>query len=121
MTDGLALAGRFLLAILLVLGAFQKLGDTAPAMSLLSDRGLPTALLYPALAFNAGAGAALLAGWKTQPIALLAAAYCAVTSIFHYIPSDPWQMSIFVKNWAITGGFLMLAAHGPGRYSIDGR
>ena len=30
-------------------------------------------------------------------------------------------MTIFVKNWSIAGGFLMLAAFGPGRYSIDAR
>ncbi|WP_298357493.1 DoxX family protein [uncultured Litoreibacter sp.] len=119
MTDGLAFAGRFLLAILLVLGAFQKLGDASGAMGLLANWGLPAFLVYPALVFNAVAGAALLAGWQTRPIALLAAAYCAVTSVFHYIPDDPWQMSIFVKNWSIAGGFLMLAAYGPGRYSID--
>ncbi len=116
-----ALAGRSLLALLLVLGAFQKLGDTAPTMGLLADWGLPAFLVYPALAFNLLAGAALLAGWRTRPFAYVAAAYCAATSIFHYIPEDPWQMTIFVKNWSIAGGFLMLAAYGPGRYSLDAR
>ena len=42
-------------------------------------------------------------------VALSLAAYCAVTSVFHFIPGDPWQMSIFVKNWAIAGGCLALA------------
>lgn len=121
MSDALALLGRALLALLLLLGALQKLGDPAPAMGLLADWGLPTLLLYPALAFNALAGAALLAGWYTKPIALMAAAYCAVTSLFHFLPEDPWQMTIFVKNWSIAGGFLMLAAFGPGRYSLDAR
>jgi len=46
-------------------------------------------------------------------------AYCAVTSLFHYIPGDPWQMSIFVKNRAIAGGCLVLAAHGPGRFALS--
>ena len=121
MTDALAFAGRFLLAMLLILGALQKLGDAGPAMGLLANWGLPPALVYPALAFNALAGAALLAGWRTRPFALLAAAYCAITLIFHYIPEDPWQMTILVKNWSIAGGFLMLAAFGPGRYSLDAR
>lgn len=119
MTDLYALVGRFLLAMLLVLGAFQKLGDAGPAMTLLTDCGLPTLLIWPALIFNAIAGAALLAGFMTRRFALLSAIYCAVTSIFHFIPDDPWQMSIFVKNWTIAGGFLMLAAYGPGRYAID--
>ena len=42
--------------------------------------------------------------------ALVAAGYCALTSLFHFLPQDGWQMSIFVKNWALAGGFLVLAA-----------
>ena len=79
-------------------------------------RGLAAILIRPALLCN---GIALSAGDRTRIIALLAAAYSAVTSFFHFLPDDPWQMSIFVKNWVIAGGFLMLAAHGPGRYSWD--
>lgn len=29
---------------------------------------------------------------------------------FHFVPSDPWQMSIMIKNWAIAVGCLILAA-----------
>lgn len=119
MNDGLALGGRFLLAMLLVLGAFQKIGDAGPVMTLLADRGMPQFLVWPALAFNAIAGAALLAGFQTRVFALLAALYCGMTSIFHYIPEDAWQMTIFVKNWTIAGGFLVLAAHGPGKFAVD--
>jgi len=118
MPNALALAGRGLLALLLLLGAAQKLSDPAPAMQLLAAWGLPPSLVYPALAFNAAAGAGLLLGLYTKPLALLAAAYCAVTSLFHLQPDDPWQMTIFVKNWAIAGGFLMLGAHGPGKYAL---
>lgn len=119
MNDALALTGRVLLASLLILGAIQKLSDPGAVMTLLADRGLPMLLIWPALAFNAVAGFALLIGYKTQGAALLAAAYCAFTSIFHFLPDDPWQMTIFVKNWTIAGGFLMLAAHGPGRFALD--
>ena len=59
----------------------------------------------------------LIAGLWTRPVAASLAAYCMVTSLFHFLPDDPWQMSIFVKNWAIAGGCLVLAAHGPGRFA----
>ena len=75
---------------------------------LLTDRGLPYALVWPALAFNAAAAVSLAAGWRVAEWALALAAYCAATSVFHFIPSDGWQMSIFVKNWAIAGGCLAL-------------
>ena len=51
---------------------------------------------------------ALVANWRVPDWALALAAYCAATSAFHFIPGDGWQMSIFVKNWAIAGGCLAL-------------
>jgi putative oxidoreductase len=62
------------------------------------------------LILNAALAIALLVGWPLRAAALTAALYCAVTSVFHWVPTDPWQMSIFVKNWAIAGGCLALAA-----------
>jgi putative oxidoreductase len=85
---------------------------------LLAARGWPIWLVWPALAFNLLAGVALVIGVAVRPVAALLAAYCALTSLFHYIPGDPWQMSIFIKNWAIAGGCLILAAHGAGRYAL---
>ncbi len=109
--------GRILLAALFAAGAVQKLLEPQAAEALLSARGLPTLLVWPALAFNAVVAVCLLAGIRLAPIALSAALYCMVTSVFHFLPGDPWQMSIFVKNWAIAGGLLVLFAHAlPNRH-----
>jgi putative oxidoreductase len=116
--DLAVLVGRSLIALLFVAGALQKAIDPTPASQLLIGFGLPADLVWPALGFNAVAGVMVLAGWAVRPLAFLLAGYCAVTSLFHLIPDDPWQMSIFVKNWAIAGGCLVLAAHGPGRYVL---
>lgn len=118
LSDLAVLVGRLLIAALFLAGAVQKAVDPAPAMALLDGFGLPTGLVWIALAFNAVAGIMVVAGWAVRPLAVLLAAYCAFTSLFHLIPADPWQMSIFVKNWAIAGGCLVLAAHGPGRYVL---
>ncbi len=104
----------------MLLGALQKLADPAPVIQLLADRGMSTALVWPALVFDAVSGVLLALGVCTRPLALLTAAYCAFTSLFHFLPDNPWQMTIFVKNWTIAGGFLMLFAHGPGRYALRG-
>jgi putative oxidoreductase len=119
--DIVVLAGRWLLAVLFLGGAAQKIADPGPAMALLAGRGLPEALIWTALLYNALAGLALVAGVAVRPVAVSLAVYCGATSLFHFIPEDPWQMSIFVKNWAIAGGCLVLAAHGPGRYALGGR
>ncbi|MGQ0564037.1 MAG: DoxX family membrane protein [Gemmobacter sp.] len=103
------MAGRILLALLFAAGAAQKLADPGVVMGLLAGVGLPGWLVWPAALFNAGGALALLAGWRRRETGLLLAAYCGVTSLFHLIPDDPWQMSIFVKNWAIAGGLLLYA------------
>ena len=104
------LAGRWLIALLFVAGTLQKVLDPGPASLLLNGFGLPGVLVWPALAFNAAAAMALIAGWRLWEWGLALAAYCIVTSVFHFVPDDPWQMSIFVKNWAIAGGCLCLSA-----------
>jgi len=95
---------------LFIAGAAQKAINPDPAQGLLAGFGLPEWLVWPALAFNALAASLLIAGKFLRPIGWALALYCLATSVFHFVPSDPWQMSIFVKNWALAGGCLILAA-----------
>ena len=104
------LAGRILLAALFAAGTLQKALAPQGAQSLLAGVGLPVWLVWPALALNAAIVAGLLWPPAVRATALVAALYCAATSVFHFLPDDGWQMSIFVKNWALAGGFLVLAA-----------
>jgi putative oxidoreductase len=106
----LDLAGRCLLAALFAAGAAQKWSDPETVRGLLAGAGLPGTLVWPALAANVAGAAALVSGRRLRLWALALAAYCGVTSAFHFIPGDGWQMSIFVKNWAVAGGLLCLAA-----------
>jgi putative oxidoreductase len=109
------LAGRILIAALFIAGAVQKTLAPAAAQGLLGGMGLPVWLVWPALGLNLVLALGLLVPRTVWPAALAAAVYCAVTSLFHLQPQDGWQMSIFVKNWAIAGGLLALAAaHKPG-------
>jgi putative oxidoreductase len=117
-TDLLALAGRTLLAALMLAGTAQKLADPTGATALLALAGWPGWLIWPSMLFTTVAGLGLLIGIATRPLALLAAGYCVVTSYFHILMDDPWQMTIAAKNWTIAGGYLVLAAHGPGRFAL---
>jgi putative oxidoreductase len=118
MGDIAVLIGRILIAALFVGGTVQKFTDPGAVEGLLAGMGMAPWLVWPALAFNLIAACSLIGGVAVRPMAVALAAYCGFTSIFHYIPSDPWQMSIFVKNWAIAGGCLVLAAHGAGRFAL---
>lgn len=112
------LCARLLIAALFLGGAAQKSGSPADAQALLAMNGLPVALIWPAFAFNLAAGLLLTLGLRVRPVAVLLAAYCGTTSLFHLIPEDSWQMSIFVKNWSIAGGCLALAVAGSGRFAL---
>lgn len=102
--------GRCLLAVLFAAGAVQKALDPVPAQALLTAAGLPGWLIWLAMMFNAMAACLLIAGIGLRPLGRALALYCLVTSLFHLVPSDPWQISIMIKNWAIAGGCLVLAA-----------
>jgi len=104
------LIGRVLLAALFAAGAVQKALDPAAAQGLLAGSGLPEWLVWPALVVDAALAGGLVFGPRIRLWAFAGAAYCMATSVFHFIPDDGWQMSIFVKNWAIAGGLLVLAA-----------
>lgn len=102
--------GRYLLARLFLASAAQKAVNPAPSEALLAGFGLPEWLVWPALAFNALAAGLLIAGQLLKPLGRALAIYCLLTSVFHFVPDDPRQMSIFVKNWAVAGGCLILSA-----------
>ena len=102
--------GRLLLAGLFMAGAGQKIFDPGVVIGMLQGFGLPGFLVWPAAVFNVAAAAALISGYNLRILAPVMAAYCGFTSLFHLIPHDPWQISIFVKNWSIAGGLLVLAS-----------
>jgi putative oxidoreductase len=122
-----ALAGRILLAFMFILAGWGKLGDIQGSMAYTASGGLPGFFVFPALALELLGGIAILVGWQTRWAALALAAFSLVTGIlFHYVPAQALsgyeqvgQIINFQKNLAIAGGFLVLAAFGPGRYAVD--
>ena len=82
--------------------------------------GLPGALLPLVIVLEVGGGLALIAGYKVRWVALALAGFCAISAfIFHYQPEAQMQMIIFTKNISLAGGFLVLAATGVGKFSLD--
>ncbi len=117
MNDWLNLLGRFLIAILFLGGALQKIGDPAPVMQMIRSTGLPGDLIWPVAAFDLAAFFGLLVGPGVRVWAVVLAIYCVFTSWFHWqLRADPWQVTIMVKNWSVAGGLCILAAQGPGRF-----
>jgi putative oxidoreductase len=122
MNDALNLVGRVLIALLFLGGAMQKFTAPEQVEAMIASIGLPVWLVRPVALFNLVAGLGLIFGPGVTRWALVLAAYCIFTSYFHWqLRADPWQVTIVVKNWAIAGGLLILAAQGPGRFALSAR
>ena len=82
----------------------------------------PIGVVSAALATLASQLMAILLGWYTKPMAYLLAAFTLLAAaLFHHNFADVTQMTMFMKNLAIAGGFLALAVVGPGTISVDQR
>jgi putative oxidoreductase len=116
------LIARFLLAHIFILAGFNKIGGYEGTAAYMASVGVPGMLLPLVIILEIGGGLAILAGWQTRLAAYALAAFTALAAIiFHSDLADPMQKIMFMKNWAITGGLLLLAVNGAGAMSMDNR
>lgn len=114
------LCGRILIAMMFILSGFGKIAGYAAMRDYMESMGVPGILLPLAIITELGGGILVLIGFKTRIAAAGLAAFCVLTAlIFHLNFTDPGQSLNFMKNMAITGGFLILAVNGPGPLSRD--
>jgi len=118
------LAGRALLSIMFILGGFSKLTAIGGTAAWFGSIGLPMPMVTAVLVgvVELVGGLATLVGYRTRLAAFVLAAFTiAATAIAHLDLADQVQQLFFMKNLAITGGFLVLAAFGAGSLSLDAR
>jgi putative oxidoreductase len=120
--EAAALAGRLLIAGLFLHEAATKLTAYSATVAYAQAFGVPGALMPFAIALEIGGGALILLGFYTRPAALLLAGFCIATAVlFHAKLGTRNELLHFEKDLAIAGGLLVLFAHGPGRWALDGR
>ena len=125
--DVAALVGRLLLAAIFITSGFGKITGFEGTVGYIASKGLPLPQVAAIIAIVAelGGGILLAIGYKARWAALALAVFTlAAGFLFHdYWAADAaqkmGQQINFWKNVAITGGFLMAYAFGPGRYSLD--
>jgi putative oxidoreductase len=117
------LAGRILLAQLFLMAGLSKITGYAGTQGYMDAMGVPGALLPLVIALEVGGAVALILGWQTRLTALALAGFSVVAAvIFHANLGDQMQMILFMKNFAIAGGLLVVAAQNPAHsLSLDGR
>jgi putative oxidoreductase len=115
------LVARIFLGQIFLISGFQKIGGYEGTQGYMEAMGVPGMLLPLVIALEVVGGLAIVAGWQTKLASMALAAFTlAAAMIFHNNFSDQIQMIMFMKNIAITGGFMLLIAYGAGAYSIDG-
>ena len=120
--------GRAMMALIFIISGFGKLTAVAGIAGMLQKMGFPQPQLvgYAVGAIELVGGLMILFGFMTRWAALVLLAFTAATIYLghpFWTAEFPQKSPNFIqalKNLAMMGGFLVLAAVGPGRFSIDG-
>ncbi len=122
LTSTSAAAGRLLIAVIFIASGLTKLSAPAATIGYIAAVGLPAPQVgyAGAVLVELGIGFLFLIGFKTRIMALVLAGFCVATAIFfHRAVGDPNQAIHFLKNLAMAGGLLQIAAFGGGALSVD--
>ena len=112
--------GRLLLSALFLIEGFGKISMQENVITYMEDYGVPGVLFVPAIVLEILFPLLLIVGYKTKWAASVMALFTfTVAIIFHTDFSEGMQMVFFLKDLAIAGGFMIVLAYGPGKFSLD--
>jgi putative oxidoreductase len=117
------LLGRVLLGLIFLVSGINKIADpqgTQHYMVLMGMTTITTLFYIGAVAIEIAGSLSLLLGYRAKAGAWLLFVFMIPTTlVFHTDFADPNQMIHFMKNLAMMGGLLYVAAYGGGRLSMD--
>lgn len=116
-----------LLARVLIVGIFatsliSKLTDFSGNVGYANSAGLPIPgelLIVGAIILELVGVITILAGWQMKWGAIALIVFTISANFMFHLPTDPNQMIMFLKNWAIIGGLLVLMMNRPGKISLE--
>ena len=123
----LLLAGRSLLATLFLVAGIRKALTFAVSAAYFTRLGfpLPEVMVVVAIIIEVGCALLLIAGWKTRSVAWLLALFVLIATFMghRFWEFEPAyfsnQLNHFLKNFAVIGGLMLVAAAGPGSASVE--
>jgi putative oxidoreductase len=108
--------GRVLVATLFILAGVVKVINPKPFLEHMTQFGVPTFFLPAVIALELGGGLAILIGWRVREAAGALGIFCVLTAaIFHHQLGIKTETTLFLKDLAIAGGLLALAAGSAAR------
>jgi putative oxidoreductase len=113
--------GRALIALLFILAGLGKISNPTPFLEHMTQFGVPTWLLPAVIALELSGGLAILIGWRVREAAGALGIFCVLTAtIFHHQLGIKAEVTLFLKDLAIAGGLLVLAASAAARDRLRG-
>ncbi|EOC0055714.1 DoxX family protein [Cronobacter turicensis] len=118
--DAGVLVARILMPILFIVSGFGKITGYAGTQQYMEAMGVPGFILPLVVLLEFGGGLAIVFGFLTRTTALITAVFTLLTAfLFHSNFAEGVNSIMFMKNFSIAGGYLLLALMGPGPYSLD--
>ncbi|MGD8568958.1 MAG: DoxX family protein [Gammaproteobacteria bacterium] len=111
---------RLFMGHIFLLAGINKIGQYTGTQGYMESMGVPGELLPLVILLEIVGGLAVIVGWQVKWASLALAGFTIVSAlIFHSNLGDQTQMIMFMKNWSIAGGLLLLAVHGAGQFSVQ--
>ena len=112
--------GRILISSLFLIEGVRKFFFQEETIMYMEDYGVPEILFFPSIILEVLFPILLIIGYKTRFSASIMALFTlTVALIFHTNFENQMELIIFLKDIAIAGGFLIIAANEPKICSID--
>ena len=120
MTNILDLTGRVFISLVFLLSGINKIGNYEGSVGWMETFGMPGIFLIPAIILEIVAPILIIIGYKVKIAAALLSVFCIATAlIFHTDFSNQMQFVSFMKNIALSGGFLFLVINGAKDFSLE--
>ena len=112
--------GRIFLSTIFLIEGMNKIFNYENTIEYMENFSVPEYLAIPAIIVEILFPLLLIVGYQTKISALVLAIFTLATAlIFHTDFTNQMQLTSFLKNFAIAGGFLIIFVNGAGKYSID--
>ena len=116
------LIGRIFISLVFLIAGFGKIFSYDNTIDYMESFGVPAYLLIPAIIVEILFPLLVIIGYKTKFSALILALFSMLLAlVFHTNFSNQMQLMSFLKNLALSGGFLIIFINGGGKFSIDQR
>ena len=116
------LIGRIFISLVFLIEGFGKIFSYENTIDYMESFGVPAYLLIPAIIVEILFPLLVIIGYKTKSSALILALFSLLLAlVFHTDFSNQMQLMSFLKNLALSGGFLIVFINGAGKLSIDQR